>query len=136
MHPALIFAICFIVVSIVCLIIYVIYYWKNEIGPAIDNLSLLLFGVTPPANNIQQAAVSALQTASGPAFQVRFRSDQSDEQPQPGQMSQVEGQMTKPGGQIDQQGGQIGQDVNPWPLLHSQEGQIPGETIEEAQETK
>ena len=66
-------------------------------------------------------------------FQVRFRSDQSDEQPQPGQMSQVEGQMTKPGGQIDQQGGQIGQDVNPWPLLHSQ---IPGETIEEAQETK
>ena len=137
-HPAFIFSTCFVVVSIVCIIIGLCYWkWKQDIRPTIDNLLFLLFGITPPVNDIQQAAVSALQTASGPALQVRFRADQSDEQPQQGgQISQVEGQTTQgqvdqPGGQIGQAVGQLSQDVNPWSLLHSQKGQIPGQTIEE-----
>ena len=28
------------------------------------------------------------------------------------------------------------QDINPWPVLHSLGGQIPGQTMKEVQETK
>ena len=137
MHPALVFLICFLVVSIVCIIVCFC-SWKHELSPALDAVLFKLFGITPHAHGIEQAAVLALQTASGAAVPVHF-----DVQPQPGiEMSQGGGQMGQSRGQIDQSGGQIGQpvgqmgqDVNLWPLVHVQEGQIPGQIIEEAQET-
>ena len=140
MHPAFVFLICFLLVSIVGILVCFC-SWKHELSPALDAVLFWMFGINPHDSGIEEAAVSALQTASGAAVPVHFSSDRSDVQ-LGGQMVQAGGQIDQPEGQVGQAMGQISQesqDINPWPVLHSlhsQEGQIPGQTMEEAQKTK